>query len=268
MKRLEEGPHAQSCRGRARMVVAPGSAPGAAGPSGPGATRHRCAAEPRRQSGRGRRRHAWARRGAGNRAAPPSRCAWSASGFPLAGRASGGWYAGRARGARRVDGSAGRGAGARRGWHASRRDRRRPAGASRHAAAWRLAGRRACRVWPGRRGARASTPPARGHRASGLAQRLGAPVPGQAPCARDDPSLTRGGHGLAKCFGSRLHIPVQHALPILIQEAEGPGGERAGRCHHHTCAAWWSIACGLLRCLRWCAQRPQSHGGMSRRGPP
>jgi hypothetical protein len=75
-----------------------------------------------------------------------------------------------------------------------------------------------------------------------LGAEVGAPVPGQETFDRDDQSLTRGCNGLEKWFGSRLHIPVKHALPILIQDAEGPWCERASRCHHKICAAWCRIA--------------------------
>jgi hypothetical protein len=60
-----------------------------------------------------------------------------------------------------------------------------------------------------------------GQRCRGAA--VGAPGPGQATFDRADQSRTRGGHGLENRVGSRLQMPVQPALPLLIPEAEGQG---------------------------------------------
>jgi hypothetical protein len=56
-----------------------------------------------------------------------------------------------------------------------------------------------------------------------LGAEVGEPVPGKETFDRDDQILTIGCNGLEKWFGSRLHIPVKHDLPILIQDAEVHG---------------------------------------------
>jgi hypothetical protein len=54
--------------------------------------------------------------------------------------------------------------------------------------------------------------------------------------ANDEVLLIRS-DGLEKRCGSCLHIAVQHDLPVLIQDPEGPWCGRAGRCHNITGAA-------------------------------
>ncbi len=63
------------------------------------------------------------------------------------------------------------------------------------------------------------------------------PVPREETFHADDEVLLIRSNGLEKRFGSRLHMAVQHDLPVLIQDTEGPWCGRAGRCHHKTGAA-------------------------------
>jgi hypothetical protein len=55
------------------------------------------------------------------------------------------------------------------------------------------------------------------------AQRSASQVPGEEPLDRDHQAVTAGGNGLEKRFRSRFHMPVQHALPVLLQDAEVHG---------------------------------------------
>jgi hypothetical protein len=53
-----------------------------------------------------------------------------------------------------------------------------------------------------------------------LGAKIGRPVPREEAFDADDEIFPVGRHGLEKWFGSCLHIPVQHNLTVLIQDAE------------------------------------------------
>ena len=88
-------PHSTCCRGRGRLAAGRGSAPGAVGgDSGRWSTRHRCATDPRRASGRGRRRHSSARRAQGTVRPRPLGALGTPAAAGVQADGPGGWSAG------------------------------------------------------------------------------------------------------------------------------------------------------------------------------
>jgi hypothetical protein len=88
-------------------------------------------------------------------------------------------------------------------------------------------------------------------RATGRGAQGRSATPGVSACSTRWPGLADPPPGTLEqgVESTRDQLAVEHALPVLLPETEGPWCGRAGRCHNTPRAASWRSACGLLRCF-------------------